>query len=107
MRSSREPQKRRSKRRSVRYIANLDLIDEAPLQRCVMLDVSETGARLLLPEQAALPDVFVLVLSENRRVVRTCSVVWRSDDQVGVAFKDGESDDIMAAANSSLSLARP
>ncbi|MDX2156837.1 MAG: PilZ domain-containing protein [Hyphomicrobiaceae bacterium] len=50
---------------------------------CVLADVSPTGAKLRLPVDAALPDIFTLdvpALSLNAR----CAVRWRRDAELGV-----------------------
>ena len=60
--------------------------DGASLGVCVMHDVSATGACLGSKTPGALPDNFILLLSHDGRLRRLCSVVWRSDDSLGVQF---------------------
>jgi hypothetical protein len=87
--------KRTSKRRSVRYSAWLTLADGA-LAECVLSDISETGARVVLQSAAAVPDVFILMLSANGSARRACRVVWRNPQQIGVKF-DKNADPAMPA----------
>jgi hypothetical protein len=77
--------KRRSVRRPVRYTAWIAERGKE-LQGCVLADISDTGARLNVPEPAKLPDEFFLCLSTQGSARRRCSVAWRSKAQVGVRF---------------------
>uniref|UniRef100_UPI001954D886 hypothetical protein n=1 Tax=Serratia marcescens TaxID=615 RepID=UPI001954D886 len=43
-------------------------------------------------------DEFILVLSQDRRVLRACKVVWRSQDEIGASFKDVELVDVLGTA---------
>jgi hypothetical protein len=47
--------------------------------------VSETGACLQVESQIGIPDKFELFITEDKSV-RTCHVVWRSANRLGVAF---------------------
>ena len=77
---------RKSARRYVRQGVKLVSADGASLGVCVMHDVSATGACLGSKTPGALPDNFILLLSHDGRLRRLCSVVWRSDDSLGVQF---------------------
>ncbi|HXW41962.1 MAG TPA: PilZ domain-containing protein [Xanthobacteraceae bacterium] len=77
---------RRSPRRYIRQGARLVGADGASLGVCVMHDISGKGACLGFKTPAALPDNFILLLSHDGRLRRQCSVVWRSDDALGVEF---------------------
>ena len=53
---------------------------------CVLVDISETGARLRLPPGVEAPDRFRLcVVSMSIDVI--CEVRWRRESDMGVAFK--------------------
>jgi hypothetical protein len=56
------------------------------VNRCMMVNVSASGARLILPAATEVPDCFVLVLSKNGEVRRQCEVTWRREKSVGVRF---------------------
>ena len=79
-------ERRKSARRYVRQGVRLVSADGAPLGVCVMHDLSATGACLGTKTAGALPDNFILLLSHDGRLRRLCSVVWRSDDLLGVEF---------------------
>ncbi len=78
--------KRKHVRRLARYGARIMTIDGAELGLCLMIDVSASGARLVLQSTEQPPDEFRLVLSRNGRVHRHCGVVWHGKKMVGVRF---------------------
>jgi PilZ domain len=53
---------------------------------CTLLDVSKGGANLAVPEVRAIPDTFLLMLSQAGGVRRKCKVVRRSMGEIGVQF---------------------
>jgi PilZ domain len=78
--------RRKNTRRLVRQIGTMLNTDGSILGECLMSDVSKTGARLRLQNSIELPDRFTLLLSRNGRVRRQCSVIWRSENALGVQF---------------------
>jgi hypothetical protein len=52
--------------------------------KCVMKDISQTGARLDVASGGSAPDVFLLILGHG--LERWCQVVWRADHELGVQF---------------------
>ena len=52
--------------------------------RCVIADISASGARLIVDDVRLVPDEFVLALSTE--LMRMCKVMWRRKTQVGVRF---------------------
>jgi hypothetical protein len=55
--------------------------------RCVVADISDTGARLEVDDPTKIPDKFTLLLDGPDPQRRTCHVVWRTESEVGVAFE--------------------
>jgi hypothetical protein len=51
-----------------------------------MRDASETGAQLVVADNADLPDEFILQLTEAGSASRKCRVAWRKKNKIGVAF---------------------
>ncbi len=51
---------------------------------CVVLDLSEGGARIKPADMLACPDDFLLATREGGRV--SCKIVWRRNDLAGVRF---------------------
>ena len=59
----------------------------ASLINCVVRDLSLTGARLRVEGAATIPNRFMLVIgSGGGRQEWAAKVVWRSADELGVAF---------------------
>jgi hypothetical protein len=53
---------------------------------CILSDLSEGGARLSGVRANTIPDEFRLRTPLGDR--RTCHVVWRTDNELGVSFAD-------------------
>lgn len=76
-------------RRSVNRVSTLKRAtlvsrDLASKVECKLCDLSRTGARLAIAASVRLPQDFVLVLGDDRRL--SCQVAWRSESQIGVRF---------------------
>src|SRR5215207_7344547 len=63
-------EKRSSVRRDARYGVWIAYGDDRTLVPCTLLDVSQSGAQLMLPGNEDVPDDFVLLLSEHGRARR-------------------------------------
>ena len=61
--------------------------DHEPIP-CVVVDISEAGARLIVAASIALPDRFILALPliEDHCDERHVDIRWREADIVGVRF---------------------
>ena len=57
----------------------------APAIDCVIRNMSPTGALLVVENQAAIPDDFTLLIKPEL-TKRTCQVMWRRPDRMGVQF---------------------
>ena len=67
--------------RRAHYVAGLGALP----RDCMVIDISEGGARLF--SDTALPDAFTLILSgDATQTRRDCRVVWRLGGECGVAF---------------------
>lgn len=51
-----------------------------------MIDVSATGAKLVLQEAAEVPNEFIVLLSKYASVRRKCKTSWQSGTDIGVEF---------------------
>jgi hypothetical protein len=56
------------------------------LTKCVVLDVSASGAKIETPSPSEVPDEFDLLLSRDGKVHRKCQVVRRTEKEIGVRF---------------------
>ena len=77
---------RASPRRDVRQCGVICNSDGSIISKCMMADVSATGAKLILHGPTEVPDEFVLVLSNTGKVRRRCKVIRRSETVIGVTF---------------------
>jgi hypothetical protein len=55
---------------------------------CAVRNLSEAGAALDVPYVLAIPHEFTLIM-ETDQLSRRCRVIWRKENQIGVAFKSG------------------
>ena len=78
--------KRKSRRQPVRYAARVEF-KSGRTAGCFLSDVSDTGARLEVPYSDKVPERFLLWLTSDGSARRTCRVVWRKPNKVGVAFE--------------------
>jgi hypothetical protein len=64
------------------------LVEGCPLHQCVIEDVSDGGARLLVDDVSAIPDRFRLLMSPTARTYRECRVCWRRPGprRIGLQF---------------------
>ncbi len=55
--------------------------------RCRVLNLSERGAAIELPEKRYMRSQFTLML-ERDRTTRSCRLIWSSGNRIGVEFLD-------------------
>jgi PilZ domain len=56
---------------------------------CTVEDITSVGARLKVANTFGVPETFELTF-EHGRTRRSCRVVWRTGDKIGVAFETAE-----------------
>jgi hypothetical protein len=78
--------KRKHRRRSLSRLATLRGTDGRVIATCTMSDISDGGAKVILDRSVQLPESFSLWLRNNGSVYRECTVVWRTEDTLGVQF---------------------
>jgi hypothetical protein len=78
--------RRRQPRRRTLKSAQVMIDRKAPPLECIVRNLSDQGALLLL-SSLAVTDRFDLVL-ESDRTRHHCRVVWRALDRVGVEFEN-------------------
>lgn len=57
----------------------------SPSIDCVIRNMSETGALLVLENPVGIPDEFTLLIKPEQ-IKRACRVAWRRADRIGVLF---------------------
>lgn len=78
--------RRQDRRRKVR-VASIIVSEKQPPIPCVILDISHGGARLHVHNHSEIPELFTLVQNADERHY-SCTVVWRTADEMGVKFTD-------------------
>ena len=78
--------KRASPRKAIKRPAYLYTRDGWPVGNCITVDISTTGAKLSLLTCEELPTEFLISFSASGTVRRSCKLVWRNGDVIGVRF---------------------
>jgi hypothetical protein len=79
--------KRKEKRRTVSLPSLIVLPQECNRLRCVVTDLSQSGASISIEHADQLPDDFVLFLAASESMRRVCTVVRRGKTALGVRFQ--------------------
>lgn len=78
--------KRKSKRIERDDNTTLVSLTGNPIIKCVVKDISATGACILVAVPEVVPDYFKLRIEGKRVLLPKCRVRWRSGNEVGVQF---------------------
>lgn len=54
---------------------------------CRVVNISPGGAAVDVPDPSCLRPLFKLML-EKDRLIRSCRLIWRSGNRIGVSFQD-------------------
>ncbi len=73
-----------------RYYAHLHSTTGTELSDCLIKDISEAGARIVLPKQASLPKLIMLRVT-GETAPMDASVVWQVGAKCGLKFDDAGS----------------
>ena len=84
--SRRQADLRKNRRQALRYPAWIVLGPEQPPHKCMLSDVSNTGAKIRTEGDLEPPPEFILFLSADGKTRRHCRVVWRDGASLGVEF---------------------
>jgi hypothetical protein len=77
---------RKYKRREVHYPVWIVVGPGQPPHPCMLLNVSQGGAKIEIDEQLEPPEQFTLLLAETSPARRACRLVWRNGTNMGVEF---------------------
>ena len=83
-------EKRVALRKDVRLPARIVDGNGSDVCQCMIVNISATGAKLILESPTKVADSFCIILSLNGKVRRNCEVAWRSGNAVGVRFGSSE-----------------
>lgn len=78
--------KKRETRRSVQQAGWITLEGGFAARQCNVLDLSTTGAKIVVDDPTSVPDTMRLAFSRDVRKGRSCEVVWRRGKTIGVRF---------------------
>jgi hypothetical protein len=83
-------ERRRAPRRKMLWESSIVTEEGVAIARCMVADVSATGAMIITEAPQDVPDCFVLALSKNGSVRRLCEVTWRTSRSLGARFLTNE-----------------
>jgi hypothetical protein len=76
----------RRKRGRARVLKNAKLVlGTSSVVDCIVRNLTNTGARIEVPNTTALPENLVLTF-DGGRSMRSCRLVWRTLDETGLEF---------------------
>jgi hypothetical protein len=78
--------KKREARKSLQQPGWITLEGGFAARRCVVRDMSSTGAKITIDDPNTLPAKLRLAFARDARTGRKCEVVWRRGKSVGVKF---------------------
>jgi hypothetical protein len=78
--------KKRDVRKSLRQPGWITLDGGFAARRCVVHNMSSTGAKITIDDPNMLPAKLRLAFTRDARTGRPCEVVWRRGKSVGVKF---------------------
>ena len=78
--------KKRDVRRSVQQTGWVTLEGGFATRECLVHDMSATGAKLTVSDSSLLSGRLRLAFSRDARTGRSCEVVWRRGNSLGVKF---------------------
>jgi hypothetical protein len=82
---------RKKPRRQFHYNASILISGTSAPYPCAILDISATGARIVLEAECELPERFILLLTRSGDARRHCRLVWRNGLSIGVEFPTQQS----------------
>jgi len=84
-------ERRNVKRTRVLRSAKIIVPRRSPMIHCTVQDITSGGACLKMANTAGVPQIFDLTF-EQGRTRRSCRVVWRTADKLGVAFEEEQTE---------------
>jgi hypothetical protein len=78
--------KKREVRKSLRQPGWITLDGGFAARKCVVQNMSSTGAKITIDDPNMLPAKLRLAFTRDARTGRPCEVVWRRGKSVGVRF---------------------
>jgi len=79
--------KRRAPRHRVLKGAKISFHQLGTSTDCVLRNLSDTGACLVVESQAGIPNDFDLVM-DSGKAIKHCHVEWRAGSKIGISFRN-------------------
>ena len=79
-------EKRDIERTRVMRNAKIIIGQDARMVDCTILNLTNRGASVDIADSLVMPDLFQITL-DNGRTLRTCRLIWRRNERLGVAFQ--------------------
>ena len=76
---------RRHPRQLILKTGKLDCAGEGGMVDCALLNISRTGACVLVPDASVIPNSVSMIIDGDDQV-RRCIVAWRAGARIGVSF---------------------
>lgn len=76
---------RKSARQLTFRTGRITTADEPDQIECAILNLSRSGACILVPDGAEIAELFMLAVDREDEV-RSCRRIWREGSRIGVAF---------------------
>ena len=92
-------QRRFFSRQKMSLPAWIEVNSSSLLERCKLIDLSESGARLSITDVRNLPPLFNLYLARIGQSAHQCRIVWQRGNEVGVEFVTPKRADSAAVAD--------
>jgi hypothetical protein len=80
------PARKREARKSLQQPGWITLEGGFAARRCVVQDISTTGAKIVVEDPEIVPARLRLAFARDARTGRTCQVIWRRGKALGVKF---------------------
>jgi len=77
---------RQEPRNKIHQRAWISVGDGLPLRNCTVIDISDSGAKLILDDIDEMPLEFGLWLSRYGHPRYSCRIVWSKQNTIGVRF---------------------
>jgi hypothetical protein len=72
---------------------------DGSVRRCIVRDLSPSGARIAVDAPKDIPDHFLICMSPRGFPIEKAKVIWRSDCELGVEFEAQEQTEAMTTAD--------
>jgi hypothetical protein len=80
-----KPTKKRAIRR-IRHTSAWIISNGSAKSECVVMDISQSGAKVVSDGTASIPDRFELAFVQGDQKRQSCEVVWRQGKILGIKF---------------------